>query len=226
MDELCRDWGRDLGECRAWYDGYLLEGVGSVYSPRSVVRAMEDGRFGSYWTRTETFEALRRYIEMDLDGLHGKVVELVGGGRVRVNTETYANDMSTFHSADDVLTLLIHLGYLAYDAAAGEAFVPNREVMGEFANSVSDGGWGEVARSIADSESLLEALLAGRSGKVAAGVVVELKWGSSPEEALAQIRERGYAQAFRGTSAESNVVLCGIAYDPNTKRHSCAIERA
>lgn len=288
VDALCRMWGRDLGECRAWYDGYLLKGVGSVYSPRSVVRAMETGDFSSYWSQTETFEALKKYIDLDLDGLHDKVVELVGGGRVPVETGTYANDMTTFGRADDVLTLLVHLGYLGYDGATGEAFVPNREVLGEWANSTADRGWSEVARSIRDSEALLEALIAGRADEVAAGVerahedaasiiayndeedlartlrlaffsairryrlvreapagkgyadlvmvplrssgdipgvVVELKWGATPEGAVAQIREHGYARLFRGTSAERNVVLCGITYDPKSKTHRCAIER-
>ncbi len=286
---LCQEWGRDLGECRAWYDGYRLPGVGEVYAPRSVVRAMQSGEFSSYWTQTETFEALRKYIDMDLDGLHGKVVELVGGGRVEVNTGTYSNDMTTLNSADDVLTLLVHLGYLAYDKSTREVFVPNREVAGEYANATSDKGWSEVVRSIAASEKLLDALLAGDAEAVASGVeqahadaasviaynheedlactlrlafysamrryrlvreapagkgyadllmvplkssgdipgvVVELKWGASAQEAVAQIRERAYADAFRGTSAENRTILCGIAYDPKTKRHACAIEPA
>ena len=284
---LCERWGRDLDECHAWYDGYTLPGVGGVYAPRSVVLAMETGRFGSYWTRTETFEALRRYIDLDLDGLHGEVVRLVGGLRVPVNTGTYANDMTTFGSADDVLTLLVHLGYLAYDAGRGEAFVPNREVAGEYANAVGAGGWGEVARSIAASEGLLDALVAGDAAAVAEGVerahedaasilayndenslafalrlaffsavrryrlvrempagkgfadlamiplassgavpgvVVELKYGGTPEEALRQVRERAYRRGVEGLSA-NGLVLAGIAYDPKTKTHSCAIER-
>ncbi len=170
VDGLCEQWGRDLSECRAWYDGYLLPGVGSVYAPRSVVLAMETGRFSSYWTRTETFEALKRYIDMDFDGLHDKVVRLVGGLRVPVNTETYGNDMTTFGCADDVLTLLIHLGYLAYDVERGEAFVPNREVAGEYANAIRAGGWDEVARALAQSERLADALVAGDAAAVAQGV--------------------------------------------------------
>ncbi len=288
VEGLCREWGRDLDECRAWYDGYRLPDVGEVYAPRSVARAVETGRFSSYWTQTETFEALRKYIEMDLDGLHGKVVELVAGGRVEIDARTYANDMTTFNSADDVLTLLVHLGYLAYDEASREVFVPNREVAGEFASATAGAGWGEVARSIAESEALLDALLAGNAEAVAAGVeaahtdaasiisynreedlactlrlalysairrwklvreapagkgyadllliplassgnlpgvVVELKWGSSPDEALAQIRERDYASAFRGMRSQAGVILCAVTYDPKTKRHTCKIER-
>ena len=291
---LCDEWGRDYAECRAWYDGYALRGTGGAtydaYSPKSVVEAMTSGEFASYWNMTETFEALRRYIDLDMDDLHEKVVELMAGGRVRVNTGTYVNDMTTLNSADDVLTLLIHLGYLAYDSEAEEAFVPNREVLGEYANSVRDGGWDEVARSIAASDELLRALVAGDAEAVAAGVqrahedassiiayngesslaatlrlalfsairrwrvvreapagkgfadmtliplasspagtpgvVVELKYGSTAEAALAQIRERGYDRALEGLAASGDVVLCGIAYDPRTKEHACAIERA
>ncbi len=285
---LCREWGRNFDECKAWYDGYRLPGVGEVYAPRSVVRAMQTGEFSSYWTQTETFEALRKYIEMDFDGLHGKVVELVGGGRVEVNTGTYSNDMTTLNSADDVLTLLAHLGYLAFDKQAREVFVPNREVAGEYANATADKGWAEVARSIKASEKLLDAVLAGDGEAVAAGVeqahadaasiiaynheedlactlrlafysamrryrlireapagkgyadllmvplkssgdipgvVIELKWGDSAQQALAQIRERNYTDAFLGTFGEKHAVLCGIAYDPKSKRHTCVIEQ-
>ena len=288
VEGLCQEWGRDFNECKAWYDGYRLEGAGEVYNPRSVVRSVEDGRFTSYWTQTETFEALRRYIDMDLDGLHGKVVELVGGGRVEIDMRTYDNDMTTFNRADDVLTLLVHLGYLAYDEPRREVFVPNREVAGEYASATAGDGWGEVARSIAASESLLDSLLAQDTEAVAQGVerahadvasiiaynheedlactlrlafysamrrwklvreapagkgyadllmvplassgaipgvVVELKWEHSPAEALAQMRERNYAAAFRGTAAQDSVLLCAITYDPKAKRHSCAIEQ-
>ena len=77
--ELCGQWHRDFSECSAWYDGYVLDGVGSAYNPQSVVRAMETGRFGSYWTKTETYEALRRYIDLNMGGLREKVVMLMGG---------------------------------------------------------------------------------------------------------------------------------------------------
>ena len=288
VETLCSQWGRDFDECRAWYDGYRLPEVGEAYAPRSVVRSMETGRFSSFWTQTETFEALRKYIDLDLDGLHGKVVKLVGGERVKIDTRGYSNDMTTFERSDDVLTLLVHLGYLGYIEQTGEVFVPNREVAGEFSSATASGNWSEVARSIATSEALLDSLLSGDAQAVAAGVelahcdaasivaynceedlactlrlafysamrrwrlvreapagkgyadmllvplassgsipgvVVELKWGHSPAEALAQIRERGYASAFCGTASESNILLCAVTYDPKTKRHECAIER-
>lgn len=38
VDLLCQQWGRGLDECHAWYDGYLLEDVGSVYAPKESGR--------------------------------------------------------------------------------------------------------------------------------------------------------------------------------------------
>ena len=78
--------------------------------------------------------------------------------------------MTTFHSADDVLTLLIHLGYLTYDFDRAEVHIPNSEVQQEFINSIEDGGWEPVMASIRRSEELLEATLAGETEEVAAAV--------------------------------------------------------
>lgn len=55
---------------------------------------------------------------------------------INVETGTFENDMVTFHSKDDVFTLLVHLGYLAYDYEYRCVYIPNNEVKGEFANSV------------------------------------------------------------------------------------------
>lgn len=49
--------------------------------------------------------------------------------------------MSSIRSKDDVLTLLVHLGYLAYDSAAKEVYIPNEEVADEFKNAVEYSGW-------------------------------------------------------------------------------------
>lgn len=49
--------------------------------------------------------------------------------------------MSTFETRDDVLTLLVHLGYLAFDEAKDEVFIPNQEIAQEFVNAVDGKGW-------------------------------------------------------------------------------------
>lgn len=86
----------------------------------------------NYWTSTETYEALKVYMEMDFDGLRSDIVRMLGGERVRVSTLGFKNDMKSFETKDDVLTLLIHLGNLGYDSGSREAFIPNKEIMGDF----------------------------------------------------------------------------------------------
>lgn len=104
----------------------------SLYSPLSVVDAISTGLIKNYWNNTESYEALAEYIRKDYDGLNRTMALLIDGGRVRVNNSTYQNDITTFHNKDDVLALLIHLGYLGYDSDTSEVFIPNREIMGVF----------------------------------------------------------------------------------------------
>ncbi len=73
-------------------------------------------------------KTLCKHYDMDFDGLRSDIIRMLGGGRVRVNTRSFQNDMRNFKVRDDVLTLLIHLGYLGYDMDAEEAFIPNKEI--------------------------------------------------------------------------------------------------
>ena len=109
-------------------------------------------------------------MDMDFDGLKADIVQMLGGGHVRINTRSFRNDMRTFHVKDDVLTLLIHLGYLAYDFREKEAFIPNKEIIGEFENAMSVGGWPEIMRILKASEKLLEDTVSGNEEKVAEGL--------------------------------------------------------
>lgn len=128
---------------------------------------MRRKRYSNYWTSTETYEALKIYIEMDFDGLKEDIVKMLGGASVKVNTFSFQNDMRNFRTKDDILTLLIHIGYLGYDAETREAFIPNKEIIGEFENAMSVGGWSEVMRVLKASEQLLEATLNGDEERVA-----------------------------------------------------------
>ena len=65
---------------------------------------------------------------------------------------------------------MIHLGYLGYDAVTKEAFIPNKEIMGEFENAMSVGGWPEVMRVLKASEKLLEDTLRCDGKSVAEGL--------------------------------------------------------
>ncbi len=167
VQALCRQYDMDFEETNSWYDGYRLRTYQHIYNPKSVVEAMSCRHFSNYWTATETYEALKIYMDMDYDGLRGDIVRMLGGGHVKVNTRSFQNDMRSFKTKDDVLTLLIHLGYLGYDAETGEAFIPNKEIIGEFENAMSVGGWSEIMRVLKQSETLLEDTLACREQLVA-----------------------------------------------------------
>ena len=166
VEALCERYGRPVAEMRRWYDGYRVNGV-PLYNPRSVVMSAMSGVFDNYWTQTETFEALRVYIDMNMDGLRDAIVRLVAGEPVPVDTTTFVNDMVTFAGRDDVLTLLVHLGYLTYDSQSKCVSVPNYEVMEQFRSTLSLGGWEEVAASIRRSEDLMSATLSGDAQVVA-----------------------------------------------------------
>lgn len=127
-------------------------------------------KFGTYWNQTETYEALKVYIQMDMDGLKDAVVEMLAGASVRINTGTFANDMTTFATKDDVLTLLVHLGYLTYDSENETVTIPNKEVSREYVNAISTMDWHGVIQSVQASRELLSALWAGDADAVAKGI--------------------------------------------------------
>jgi hypothetical protein len=157
VKQLCLQYDMDFEETKRWYDGYQFENAEHIYSPRSVVASMTSHCFDSYWNQTETFEALRDYIVLNYDGLKDTIIELLAGKRKKIDTTFFGNDMTTFQSADDVLTLLIHLGYLGYDFSTEEVFIPNSEVASVFVTSIKSSNWQEVVKAIQSSEELLQA---------------------------------------------------------------------
>ncbi len=166
VQALCNKYSMPFETMKQWYDGYWVDGI-SVYNPKSVVEAILRGDFNNYWTQTETYEALKLYIQMDFDGLRSNIIRMVGGGRVTVNPAKFQNDMTTFQSADDVLTLLVHLGYLTYDSSKKQVWIPNGEIQQEFVSCIEDGGWETVMSAIRESEELLNATIEGNEQIVA-----------------------------------------------------------
>ena len=154
---LCEQYQVDFDTMQSWYDGYTFPSVPHVYNPKSVVDSIRRKRFGSYWTQTETYEALKVYIDIDYAGLKDDIIRMLSGERVQIHTERFQNDMTTFESKDDVLTLLVHLGYLAYDSDRSEAFIPNTEIRGEFRNAITGDHWKDIATALETSDRLLRA---------------------------------------------------------------------
>lgn len=174
---LCEKYEMSFDDVKTWYDGYKFivhrqsgDEYFSMYSPKSVVEAMLRHKFGTYWNQTETYEALKTYIQMDMDGLQNAIVRMLAGESIKVNVGTFSNDMTTFATKDDVLTLLVHLGYLNYDGTKEMVSIPNKEVAQENVNVISTMNWHGIADSVESSRKLLEALWEGDADAVAAGI--------------------------------------------------------
>lgn len=284
VKELCKKYNKSFSEMKRWYDGYNLNRI-SIYNPKSVVESIIRGQFNNYWTSTETYEALKVYIEMNFDGLKDTIIELLAGQKAVIDTTTFSNDMVTFETKDDVLTLLVHLGYLTYNFYTKEVSIPNYEISEQFASTIKVMGWSEVADSLKLSDELLKATLNCDEEKVAelidkahsentsilkyndenslscvislayycarktytmerelpAGkgyadivfkprrnnsnpaIIVELKYAKTAEGAIEQIKEKQYADCLNDYTGE--ILLVGINYDKEEKKHTCKIEK-
>ena len=188
VKELTLKYGRNYNDIKDWYDGYDVSDIippdpnheelretgkspeakrYSLYSPLSVVKSVKTGKIQNYWNKTETYEALAEYIRKDYDGLKDSVALLMDGGHLKIDTSTYQNDMTSFSSRDDVLSLLIHLGYLGYDDETREVFIPNKEILDEFKTSTKSSEWTDTFESFRISQELLRATWDKDADKVA-----------------------------------------------------------
>ena len=158
VEKLCDKYQKDFAEVKRWYDGYMLENQ-QVYNPKAVVSVMLRGNFQSYWSQTGTYEVVVPLINMDFDGLKQAIIEMVSGSTVEVDTGTFQNDTVSFSSRDDVITYLIHLGYLAYDQRKQCAFISNEEIRQELLAAAKKTKWNELQEFEYQSEQLLEATL-------------------------------------------------------------------
>lgn len=158
VQDLCAKYNIDFTEVKRWYDGYFL-GNEHIYNPKAVVSVMLRKEFQSYWSQTGTYAMIVPLINMDFDGLKAAIIEMLSGDIVSVNAKTFQNDMVNFTDRDDVLTVLIHLGYLAYNQKLKVAFIPNEEIREEFLAAVKRKKWNELVDFQRASKALLNATL-------------------------------------------------------------------
>ena len=166
VKELCRKYDMDFEATKAWYNGYLIDGL-HMYNPNSVSMAINNHDFDSYWKNTSSFASINTFITMNYEGLKDDVMAMLSGEKVYVNTDTFQNDLSTVSSKDEAITALIHLGYLGYDREEYSAYVPNYEVKKAYQAALCTGSWYEIAKSIGKCDELLRATIKGDSEKVA-----------------------------------------------------------
>ena len=167
---LCDKHHMNFDEMEKWYDGYQIGQQVSMFNPNSVMMALWNGYCDSYWASTGAYDAVATYVQMNFEGLRDDIIFMLSGGRCLVNTTRFQNDMSIIRSKDDVLTVLIHLGYLAYDWNEEKCYIPNKEVEGEMLNAVNETNWTTVVNAIEKSKQLLKSTLSGDADAVARGV--------------------------------------------------------
>ena len=194
--KLCQTYGSDVEKMKQWYDGYSFRDLASVYNPNSVMKAIRNDDFDSYWTQTSAAESLMGYISLDFDGLGRTVSELIGGVETKVDTKGFANDLVTFRDRDDVLTLLIHLGYLTYDEITQKVHIPNEEIRLEFARAIRHVKRDDTIRRVRESEQLIEDTVHGNEEAVARQIEKiheeEAPLYYNNEQALRSVIKRAY----------------------------------
>ena len=154
-------------ELEKWYDGYQIGEEQSMFNPNSVIQAISRNRCRSYWSGTGAFEGVAKYICMNFDGLKDDILNMLAGGRCKVDPTSFQNDINIINSKNDVFTVLIHLGYLSYNWRNDECYIPNREVWGEMVNAVKSTNWTNIIKTLDKSEQLLKSTLEGDSSAVA-----------------------------------------------------------
>ena len=158
VKELCKKYNMEFETIKNWYDGYRLEEY-EVYNPKAVVSAMNKRKIKSYWSETGTYEAIVPLINMNFDGLKTAIIEMISGNSVEVDVTSFQNDMTSFVNKDDVLTYLIHLGYLAYNQENQTVVIPNEEIRQELIKATKRKKWDELIAFQRESQKLLDATL-------------------------------------------------------------------
>ena len=159
-----------MEDLRMWYDGYRIGKESHMFNPYSVMKALQRGTCRSYWTTTGAYDSVITYIQMNFKGLKDDIIRMLAGERVYVDTTEFTNDMHIVRSKNDVLTVLIHLGYLAYDNDEQECYIPNKEVADEMNNAIKATSWMPLVKTIQNSKALLDATIAGNAAAVARAI--------------------------------------------------------
>lgn len=170
VEALAQRNGFNMQELKEWYDGYQIGDEKSIYNPYSVMEAIADGECSSYWATTGAYDSIVTYIKQNFEGLKDDIIKMLAGERCKVNTTKFQNDINIITCKDDVLTVLVHLGYLAYDKTKEQCYIPNKEVRIEMKNAVEATDWKRLNDALAASDRLLHNTLAMNNEAVANGI--------------------------------------------------------
>ena len=282
---LCQKYDMNITDMESWYDGYRIGSESHIYNPYSVMKAIENDWYQSYWASTGAYDSVKTYIQMNFDGLKDDIIRMLSGESIPVITTKFQNDINVINSRNDVLTVLIHLGYLAYNRDTNRCYIPNKEVADEMNNAVQSTEWSQLAKTLENSQRLLDATIACNENAVAQAIdiahdentsilsyndenslacvitiayiwarneyvihreyatgkgyadlvmiprrnvskpalVIELKFNNTADTAIDQIKRKQYPAKIAEYTGD--ILLVGINYDKEAKKHTCKIER-
>ncbi len=164
---ICEKNDLDFELMKHAYDGYVIGGEKSMFNPTSVMLCLTYRDYQNRWGRSASYATVERYIKIDTDNVKSKIIKMLEGESVKISVSSFRNDMKHIIDSDDVLTLLVHLGYLSYDPVFCRVRIPNTEVAEEFKNALKRCGWGGVSLALAKSDDLLDATITGNKKFIA-----------------------------------------------------------
>lgn len=242
---------------RLWYDGYYTVTGQRLYNPRSVVYALTDDQLSSYWTDSGPYEEIRFYIQNNVADIRDDLVWMVSGECAEAKMQQYAATAKKSNTKDQIYSAMVVYGLLTYKD--GKVMIPNKELTDQFNDllltNASLGYVYNLARHSANETELAAVVnliylsardryRMEREEKAGEGfvdfifypvkpaedcIILELKVNHSPEDAICQIKKKGYALRLKGKLGETpkyagRILAVGIGYDKKTKKHSCKVE--
>ena len=135
VKKLCLEANMPFGEIQKWYEGYSFVRGGPVYNPYSVIRALQSGTCAAFWPNTESCGELSACMNRDPEGLQQAMALLLEGQEVSADTEIFSEGTGEAESRDEVLTQMVHMGYLTCRHPSGTESrlkIPSLEIRRAF----------------------------------------------------------------------------------------------
>lgn len=193
--KLCEDHHSDFKRMKQWYDGYTFRDVGSVYNPNSVMEAIRNEDFDSYWTQTSAAESLMGYISQDFDGLSLTVAAQI--------EKIHAEEASLHYNNEQSLCSVIKRAYVS----CGDEFVLFEELPG-------GDGFADIVY-LPKKDSLMPALVIElKWNKTAEGAIAQMKDRRYPDA----IRKFGSEILLVGINYDKDAPA-------GKRKHTCLIEK-
>lgn len=145
-------------EISEWYNGYFNDKGEKIYNPRSVVKALQNGKCRSYWTLTGKLDEVLFYLKYNISDVRNDAIKMVNNMPVRIKIRReYSAGQGAPRNREEIFSAMIVYGFLSYHK--GILRIPNKELMEEFQCALEDESFGYVAELVRNSEDILYATL-------------------------------------------------------------------